>query len=177
MVASPKAEFSTTLAVFRPTPGSASSAERVRGTVAQQKASGLFVQLTSAQGGRLVSASSPLAGSVEIHDMAMDGNVMTMRALPDGLVLPAGKPVALKPGGQYIVLDHEAAAGVGISAVQTLHRIEGAQLRREVEAAGFVFEAESDAVRNPADDHTINVFQEPVKGRTDQFVYRFRKPM
>ena len=52
----------------------------VRGTVAQQKASGLFVQLTSAQGGRLVSASSPLASSVEIHEMAMDGNVMTMRA-------------------------------------------------------------------------------------------------
>ena len=76
----------------------------VRGTVAQQKASGLFVQLTSAQGGRLVSASSPLAGSVEIHDMAMDGNVMTMRALPDGLVLPAGKPVALKPGGQHLML-------------------------------------------------------------------------
>lgn len=84
---------------------------------------------------------------------------------------------ALKPGGQYVVIDHEAAAGAGVSAVQTLHRIEGAQLRREVEAAGFIFEAESDAVRNPADDHTINVFQEPIRGRTDQFVYRFRKPM
>ncbi len=84
---------------------------------------------------------------------------------------------ALKPGGQYIVIDHEAAPGVGISAVQTLHRIEGAHLRREVEAAGFIFETESSAVRNPADNHTINVFQEPVRGRTDQFVYRFRKPM
>lgn len=84
---------------------------------------------------------------------------------------------ALKPGGQFIVIDHEAARGAGISAVQTLHRIEGDHLRREVEAAGFIFETESSAVRNPADDHTINVFQEPVRGRTDQFVYRFRKPM
>lgn len=83
---------------------------------------------------------------------------------------------ALKPGGYYVVIDHEAAPGAGISVVQSLHRIEGAQLRREVEAAGFVFDGESDAVRNPADDLTINVFQEPIRGRTDQFVYRFRKP-
>lgn len=83
---------------------------------------------------------------------------------------------ALKPGGLYVIIDHEAAAGAGTSVVQSLHRIEGAQLRREVEAAGFVFDGESDAVRNPDDDHTINVFQEPIRGRTDQFVYRFRKP-
>jgi predicted methyltransferase len=83
---------------------------------------------------------------------------------------------ALKPGGVYVVIDHEAAPGTGISAVQTLHRIEGAQLRREVEAAGFVFDGESDALRNPDDDHSINVFREPIRGRTDQFAYRFRKP-
>ena len=76
----------------------------VRGTVAQQKATGLFVELTSAQGGRLVSASSPMATAVELHQMAMDGNVMTMRALPDGLPLPAGKPVALTPGGHHLML-------------------------------------------------------------------------
>ena len=83
---------------------------------------------------------------------------------------------ALKPGGRYILIDHEAAPGSGISAVQTLHRIEGHYLKREVEAAGFVFEGESQAVANPADDHSLNVFDEKIRGKTDQFVYRFRKP-
>lgn len=83
---------------------------------------------------------------------------------------------ALKPGGRYVVIDHEAAPGTGISAVSTLHRIEGDYLRREVEAAGFVFEGESRAVANPADDHSLNVFDAGIRGRTDQFVYRFRKP-
>lgn len=83
---------------------------------------------------------------------------------------------ALKPGGLYVVIDHEAAEGAGKDVVQTLHRIEGAYLRREIEAAGFVFDGESDAVRNPEDDHTINVFDPAIRGRTDQFVYRFRKP-
>ena len=60
--------------------------------------------------------------------------------------------------------------------VESLHRIEGAQLRKEVEAAGFVFDGESTAVANPADDHSLNVFDEAIRGKTDQFVYRFRKP-
>lgn len=76
----------------------------VRATVPQQKATGLFARITSAQGGRLVAASSPLAGVVEIHEMAMDGNVMRMRALPAGLALPAGKAVKLEPGGYHVML-------------------------------------------------------------------------
>ena len=76
----------------------------IRGTVAQQKATGLFAQITSSSGGKLVSASSPVAGVVEIHEMAMDGNVMKMRALPAGLDLPAGKAVELKPGGHHVML-------------------------------------------------------------------------
>jgi copper(I)-binding protein len=76
----------------------------VRGTVAQQRASGMFVQITSAAGGTLMSASSPVAGVVEIHEMAMEGNVMKMRALSSGLELPAGKMVELKPGGYHIML-------------------------------------------------------------------------
>lgn len=75
----------------------------VRGTVAQQKATGAFMQLTSAQGGKLVSARSPVAGIVEIHEMAMDGNVMKMRAV-SGVELPAGKSVDLKPGGYHVML-------------------------------------------------------------------------
>ena len=75
----------------------------VRGTVAQQKASGAFMQITSANGGKLVSASSPIAGLVEVHEMAMDGTVMKMRAIP-ALDLPAGKTVELKPGGYHVML-------------------------------------------------------------------------
>jgi VCBS repeat-containing protein len=76
----------------------------VRGTVAQQKATGLFAQITSASGGKLVSASSPVAGLVEVHEMRMDGNVMKMRAVTAGLELPAGKTVELKPGGYHVML-------------------------------------------------------------------------
>jgi len=75
----------------------------VRGTVAQQKASGAFMQITSAQGGKLVSASSPVAGVVEVHEMAMEGDVMKMRAV-ESLELPAGKTVEFKSGGYHVML-------------------------------------------------------------------------
>jgi len=83
---------------------------------------------------------------------------------------------ALKPGGLYVILDHQAAAGTGVSVAGTLHRIESAELRRQVEAAGFIFDGETRAVANPADDHSLIVFDESIRGRTDRFVYRFRKP-
>jgi predicted methyltransferase len=83
---------------------------------------------------------------------------------------------ALKPGGTYVVLDHSAARGSGISATRTLHRIDPAQVRKEVEAAGFVFAGESKLLANPADPRTAGVFDPSIRGRTDQFVYRFRKP-
>jgi hypothetical protein len=76
----------------------------VRGTVPQQKATGMFAQITSPAGGKLVSASSPVAGVVEVHEMVMDGNVMKMRAVAGGLELPAGKTVELKPGGYHVML-------------------------------------------------------------------------
>lgn len=76
----------------------------VRGTVAQQRATGAFMQISSVQGARLISASSAAAGVVEIHEMSMDGNTMRMRALPQGLALPAGKTVALEPGGYHMMM-------------------------------------------------------------------------
>ena len=75
----------------------------VRATVAQQKATGAFMQLQSAQDAKLISAQSPVAGVVEVHEMAMEGNVMKMRAVPS-LALPAGKAVDLKPGGYHVML-------------------------------------------------------------------------
>lgn len=75
----------------------------VRATVAAQKATGAFMQITSAQDARLVEASSPVAGVVEVHEMTMDKDVMKMRAIK-GLDLPAGKSVELKPGGYHVML-------------------------------------------------------------------------
>lgn len=75
----------------------------VRATVPQQKATGAFMKLQNAQGGRLVEAKSPVAAIVEIHEMRMDNNVMKMRAI-SGLDLPAGKSVELQPGGYHIML-------------------------------------------------------------------------
>jgi predicted methyltransferase len=83
---------------------------------------------------------------------------------------------ALRPGGIYLVIDHVARSGSGLRHTEALHRIDPAQLRREIESAGFVFEAQSAALRNPEDDHTLSVFDPRIRGRTDQVVYRFRKP-
>jgi periplasmic copper chaperone A len=102
----------------------------VRGTVAQQMATGAFMQITSTQGGRLVSASSPVAGVVEIHEMSMEGNVMKMRPVA-GVDLPAGKPVELKPGGYHVMLmDLKQQAKVGERVALTLI-IEGKDGKRE----------------------------------------------
>jgi copper(I)-binding protein len=102
----------------------------VRGTVAQQKATGLFVQLTSAQGGKLVSGSSPVAGVVEIHEMAMVNDVMKMRQVPS-LDLPAGKTVALKPGGYHVMLMNLKQALPAGSTVPVTLVVEGADGKRE----------------------------------------------
>ncbi len=75
----------------------------VRATVAQQSATGAFMQLTAESDIRVVQASSPIAGVVEIHEMAMENDVMKMRAVP-ALELPAGKTVELKPGGYHVML-------------------------------------------------------------------------
>jgi predicted methyltransferase len=83
---------------------------------------------------------------------------------------------SLKPGGYYIVLDHVAEKGSGLRDTDTLHRIDPAIVKKQVVAAGFVFDGESDVLRNPADDHKQAVFDKSIRGRTDQFVYRFRKP-
>ena len=83
---------------------------------------------------------------------------------------------ALKPGGIYIVLDHVAARGSPADVTDTLHRIEPSNVRREVEAAGFKFEGESTILANPSDPHTAGVFDPSIRGRTDQFILRFRRP-
>lgn len=83
---------------------------------------------------------------------------------------------ALKPGGVYIVLDHAAAKGAPADVTETLHRIEADTVKREVEAAGFVLEAQSDLLANPDDPHTKGVFDASIQGHTDQFILKFRRP-
>ncbi len=75
----------------------------VRATVAQQKSTGAFMQLSSAKAVKLVSVSSPVAGVAEVHEMKMDGGVMKMRPV-EALDLPAGQAVELKPGGFHLML-------------------------------------------------------------------------
>jgi predicted methyltransferase len=83
---------------------------------------------------------------------------------------------SLRPGGVYVVGDHQGAPGTGTSQTSTLHRIEDAAVIREVEAAGFRLEARGTMLRHPADDHTQKVFETGIRGKTDQFILRFRKP-
>jgi predicted methyltransferase len=83
---------------------------------------------------------------------------------------------ALKPGGIFLVVDHAGAAGTGTSQTSTLHRIDPAAARKEIEAAGFKLAAHSNALRNPQDPHTAKIFDASVRGHTDKFMYRFVKP-
>lgn len=94
----------------------------------------------------------------------------------DPAVLDKAVFAALKPGGLFIVIDHAAAAGSGMRDTDTLHRIDPAIVKQQVLAAGFEFVGESDVLRNPADDHTLVVFNPKIRGHTDQFAYKFRKP-
>jgi predicted methyltransferase len=83
---------------------------------------------------------------------------------------------ALKPGGLFVVVDHVAEAGSGMRDTDTLHRIDPQTVKQQVTAAGFKFDGASQVLRNPADNHTLKVFDPAVRGHTDQFIFRFRKP-
>lgn len=83
---------------------------------------------------------------------------------------------ALKSGGVYVIVDHAGADGSGLTATKTLHRIDPAVIKADVTAAGFTFDGESSVLRNAGDPRTANVFDPVIRGKTDQIVYRFKKP-
>ena len=83
---------------------------------------------------------------------------------------------ALKPGGLYVVIDHHAVAGAPRTAADTVHRIDIERVKREVLAAGFELDGESGILANPDDPLTASVFDGSIRGRTSQFMLRFRKP-
>lgn len=82
----------------------------------------------------------------------------------------------MKPGGVIGVIDHVGNPGDTRETVEKYHRIDPAVVKADFEKAGFKLEAESDLLRNPADDHSLLVFDEKIRGKTDRFVYKFRKP-
>jgi len=103
----------------------------VRATVAQQKATGAFLQLKAKRDSRLVEAHSKAAGVVEVHEMVMDGSTMKMRAVP-ALELPAGQLVELKPGGLHVMLmDLKQPIKAGDKLVLTLVFEDKASKQRE----------------------------------------------
>jgi copper(I)-binding protein len=109
----------------------------VRGTVPQQKASGLFAVITSVQGGKLVAGSSPVAGVVEIHEMSMEGSTMKMRQVAGGLPLPAGQAVELKPGGYHVMLmdlKQQLKAGDTVPVTLVVEGADGKRQNIEVQA-------------------------------------------
>ncbi len=92
-------------------------------------------------------------------------------------LLNAGVLAALKPGGVYIIVDHSAEPGSALRDTDTLHRIDEATVKQQIVAAGFEYVGESDVLRNKSDDRKTNVFNPAIRGRTDQFIYKFRKPL
>jgi predicted methyltransferase len=82
----------------------------------------------------------------------------------------------LKPGGVYVILDHAAPDGTGTRDTNTTHRIDEAVVKKDLLAAGFEFVGESRVLRNPTDPRTDKVWEKTIRGRTDQFILKFRKP-
>ena len=84
---------------------------------------------------------------------------------------------ALKPGAVVGLVDHSAVAGIDPrTSVEKLHRIDPEIVKADFKRAGFVLEAESEMYRNPADDRSLLVFDPKIRGKTDRFVFKFRKP-
>lgn len=129
----------------------------------------------------VVSEPNPAFGAGERFDLvftAQNYHDLHGPFAPEGAAarLNAAILAALKPGGILVVIDHHAAAGTGLTGAADLHRIERDVVVAELEGAGFVLEAESDLLSRPEDPRTANVFDPSIRGRTDQFLLRFRKP-
>ena len=122
-------------------------------------------------------ADPALANSFDVIWTSQNYHDLHNSQSPEGM-LTFNKAVlaALKPGGVFVVLDHSAANGTGLTTTNTLHRIDAEAVKAEVVAAGFKFDGSSEVLRNPGDPRTAPVFDASIRGKTDQFVYRFRKP-
>ena len=119
----------------------------VRGTVPQQTATGLFAQLTSAAGGKLISVSSPVAGLAEIHEMSMANGVMQMRQIANGLPIPAGESIVLKPGGYHVMLiglRQRLTAGESLPLTLTFEKAGNISVTVPIKAMGSMQDSHGD---------------------------------
>jgi len=121
----------------------------------------------------------PLPGDVKNLDL-----VLAVLCYHDTVNMPVDRDkmnkavfAALKPGGVYGVIDHHAPANSGLTATNTIHRIDAEVVRKEVEAAGFELVEEADFLRYLDDSRDFMAWGRPVQPRTDRFVYKFRKPV
>jgi len=124
----------------------------------------------------VASPVDPAATNLDVFWTAQ--NYHDLHNAPAGTVEGINRAVfaMLKPGGYYVIVDHAAAAGAPADVTNKLHRIDPAVVKAEVTAAGFVFDGASTVLTNPGDDHGKNVFDPSVRGKTDQFAFRFKKP-
>jgi predicted methyltransferase len=141
----------------------------------QKKVADAYANVTALNGGL---GSVALPGSLDVaitvqnyHDLHLDVFPVDTAVKVDAALFKA-----LKHGGTLLVVDHVAAAGSGLAAPTKLHRIDPEIIKDEVVAAGFRYEGELAVLRNPADSHSLSVFDPAIRGHTDQVVYRFRKP-
>lgn len=117
----------------------------VRATVAQQRASGAFMKITATSAMKLVGVHSPVASIVEIHEMAMVGDLMKMRAVK-AIDLPANKPVSLEPGGYHVMLidlKNQIKEGESVPITLVFEGADGKQLTQEVSAKARPLNAKS----------------------------------
>jgi predicted methyltransferase len=118
------------------------------------------------------------AGELDTIITVMNFHDLYLEPMPEGTAEKALAALftALKPGGKLVVVDHRAADGSGTEAANTLHRIDEQAAIEAITAAGFRLEEESDLYARPDDPRDANVFDEAIRGRTDQFALRFVKP-
>ncbi len=152
----------------------AASATRSAATVAALSARGLANVTAEVQPTNLPTAAKPvdLFWTVQnYHDIPNPtGGEPALRSFNQAVFN------LLRKGGTFVVIDHADAPGTGITGTSTKHRIDPASVKAQVQAAGFRFVGESTVLRNPADDHTLGIRDASLRGHTDQFVYKFRKP-
>lgn len=142
------------------------------------------------------AGSTPLAGHANVIAVVTRANTLTLpepadviwmrqnyHDLYDTFMGPADVPAfnkavyaALKPGGRFVIIDHSAPDGSGLADTDTTHRIDEARVKSDLAAAGFRLVAESQVLRNPADDRSKIVFDPSVRGKTDQFVHVYQRP-
>ncbi|MDH0863231.1 methyltransferase domain-containing protein [Mitsuaria sp. GD03876] len=127
-----------------------------------------LVQLLSRAGDKSVDVVWTFENYHDFHDSFMNG--------ADVGAFNRSVFRLLKPGGYYLVGDHAAAPGSGLKHTEDLHRIDPEAVKAEVEKAGFVFDGELQVLANPSDDRSLKVFDPAIRGKTDRFVLRFKKP-